>query len=73
MEKVIEAIGEEDITIDKAVDKFDYNKGCSFFAHAKWYIRSAIWRGLLEHNLSLGEGQIHFLNAIKEAFCPFWY
>jgi len=50
----------------EAVDKFDYKKGYSFFTYAKWYIRSAIWRGLLEQELSMGIRQWYFLNAIKE-------
>jgi RNA polymerase primary sigma factor len=47
--QLLDLIQEGNIGLMKAVDKFEYRRGCKFGAYASWWIRQAVSRSAADH------------------------
>jgi RNA polymerase primary sigma factor len=60
----MDLVQEGNIGLIKAVEKYDYNRGCKFSTYAIWWIRQAITRALAD-KARIIRIPVHTLDAIK--------
>lgn len=62
---LLDLIGEGNIGLMKAVQKFDYSRGCKFSTYGSWWIRQAITRALSNKSKTIRQ-PVHIVNDIRK-------
>ena len=64
---LIDLIQEGNLGLIKAVERFDYSRGCRFSTYGTWWIRQAIIKSLADKGRVI-RIPVHMLNTIKKCY-----